>query len=55
MVKRVLHARIPKEKLVIGLKAVDQCCLHDVGCQVDSPDLRRGYSLVTVLDVFDEN
>ena len=55
MVKSVLHARIPKEEFLIGLKAVDQCCLHDVGCQVDGPDLRGGYSLVAVLDVFDEN
>ena len=54
MVERVLHARIPKEELLIGLETVDQCCFHDVGCQIDGPDLRGRYSLVAVLDVFDE-
>ena len=54
IVERVLHARIPKKELLIGLKTVDQCCLHNVGCQVDGPDLRGRYSLVAVLDVFDE-
>jgi hypothetical protein len=55
LVKRVLHARIPEEEFLIGLKTVDQCRLHDVGCQVDGPDLRGGYPLVAVLDVFDEH
>jgi len=55
IVKRVLHARIPEEEFLIGLKPVDQGRLHDVGCHVDGPDLRGGYPLVAVLDVFDEH
>lgn len=55
MVKSVLHARISLKEFLIGLKTVDQCCLHNVGCQVDGPDLRRGYSLIAKLDVFDEH